>query len=78
MAQLSNIQMEQAGFADRKAASHPEKYHPHCGEEHRHKPAKAIIGIALLIALSCLLYALTGHATAPAGDALPPTASQTR
>ncbi|UGV27148.1 hypothetical protein E0H22_16530 [Rhodopseudomonas boonkerdii] len=71
MTQLSNVQMEPAGFANRTAAPHPEKYHPRCGEEHRHKPGKAIIGIALLIVLSVLLYAFTGHATElPANNGL--------
>jgi hypothetical protein len=79
MTQLSNIRMAQTGFADRKAAPHPEKYHPRCGEEHRHKPTKAVIGIALLIVLSVLLYGITGHATErSASKAAPQTATQMR
>lgn len=31
-------------------------YHPHCGEEHHHKPTKAIIGVSLLVVLSFLFY----------------------
>ncbi len=65
MTQLSNIQMAQAGFASRKAEAHSDKYHPGCGEQHRHKPTKAVIGIALLIVLSFLLYGITGHASEP-------------
>ncbi len=79
MTQLSSIRTAQAGVPDRKAAPHPDKYHPRCGEEHRHKPTKAMIGIALLILLSALLYGITGHATElPAGNATPPIVSQTR
>lgn len=73
MTQLSNIQM--TGFADHKPAAHPDKYHPRCGEEHRHKPTKAVIGIAILIVLSFLLYGITGHANEPAANAPPPQAN---
>lgn len=66
MTQLSNMRMAQAGFVDHKASPHADKYHPRCGEEHRHKPTKAVIGIGLLIVLSFLLYGITGHATEPA------------
>lgn len=60
MAQLSQVQMAQAGFPDRNATpARSEKYHPHCGDQHRDKPAKALIGIALLIALSVSFYAIT-------------------
>ncbi|QUS40403.1 hypothetical protein RPMA_17365 [Tardiphaga alba] len=38
------------------------KYHPRCGTEHQHKPAKALIGVALLIVLSFLLYEINGKA----------------
>ncbi|WP_398470038.1 hypothetical protein [Tardiphaga sp.] len=73
MAQLSQVQMARAGFSDRRmAASSPEKYHPRCGDQHprcgdqhRHKPAKALIGIGLLIVLSMLLYGITGKASEP-------------
>lgn len=65
MSPLSNIQMAQAGFANRTTEPHPEKYHPGCGDEHRHKPTKALIGITLLIVLSVLLYGITGHASEP-------------
>ena len=78
MTQLSNIQMAQAGFAHRKSDTHPHKYHPRCGEEHRHKPAKAVIGIALLIVLSFLLYGITGHASEPAAHPSPATSSAAR
>lgn len=79
MTLLSNIQMAQAGFANRKADAHPDKYHPGCSEEHRHKPTKAVIGIALLIVLSFLLYGITGHASEPAiSPTSPPTASAAR
>jgi hypothetical protein len=70
MTQLSNMQM--TGFADHKASAHPDKYHPHCGDEHRHKPTKAVIGIAILIVLSFLLYGITGHANEPAASKVPP------
>lgn len=67
MAQLSQMGMSQTGFADRKATSpHTDKYHPRCGDEHSHKPTKAVIGIGLLIVLSFLLYGITGHANEPA------------
>lgn len=70
MTQFSNIGMTQSGFAGHKAASpHGNKYHPRCGEEHSHKPTKAVIGIGLLIVLSCLLYGITGHANEPATTA---------
>lgn len=79
MTQLSDIQMARSGFADRHVAPRPDKYHPHCGEEHRHKPTKAVVGIALLIVLSFLLYGITGHASVPAGITKSPQAiSQTR
>lgn len=79
MTQLSNMRMAQAGFSDRKTAHHPDKYHPHCSEEHRHKPTKAVIGIGLLIVLSFLLYGITGHASEPAASTAPPQAiSSTR
>lgn len=35
---------------------HGSGYHPNCGEEHRHKPTKAIVGVGLLVVLSFLLY----------------------
>lgn len=70
MAQLSQVQMARASFSDRPmAASSSEKYHPRCGDQHRHKPAKALIGIALLIALSMLLYGITGKASEPSASA---------
>lgn len=72
MTQLSNIRMAQAGFADRQSAADPDKYHPRCGEEHSHKPTKAVIGIAILIVLSFLLYGITGHANEPAADKTSP------
>lgn len=79
MTQLSSIRRAQADFPDRKAAPHPDKYHPHCGEQHRHKPTKAIVGIALLIVLSVLLYGIKGHATeSPASNAPPHIVSHTR
>lgn len=72
MTQFSNIGMTQAGFTDRKAASsHTDKYHPRCGEEHSHKPTKAVIGIGLLIVLSFLLYGITGHANEPSTNSMP-------
>lgn len=79
MTQRSDIRMAQASFADRKAAPHPDRYHPRCGEEHRHKPTKAVIGIVLLILLSFLLYGITGHANEPATTKAQPQAiSHTR
>lgn len=70
MAQLSQVQIARAGFSDRRmAASSPEKYHPRCGDQHRHKPAKALIGIGLLIVLSMLLYGITGKASEPPASA---------
>ncbi len=72
MTQFSNVGMTRTGFADHKAASaHADKYHPRCGEEHSHKPTKAVIGIGLLIALSFLLYGITGHANEPAAHSAP-------
>jgi hypothetical protein len=38
-------------------------YHPDCGEEHDHKPTKAIIGVGLLVVLSFLLYEFNGKAS---------------
>jgi hypothetical protein len=35
-------------------------YHPECGEEHHHKPTKAMIGVGLLVVLSFLLYEFNG------------------
>lgn len=32
------------------------KYHPHCGEAHSGKPAKAAIGLGLLLVCSFLLH----------------------
>jgi hypothetical protein len=78
MTQLSNIQMAQAGFANRKADAHPDKYHPRCGDEHSHKPTKAVIGIALLIVLSFLLYGITGHASEPTAHHASPSTSISR
>jgi len=80
MAQLSNIGMSQTGFADREAKSpHADKYHPRCGKEHSHKSNKAVIGIALLIVLSFVLYGITGHANEPATtETAPQTVSQPR
>jgi hypothetical protein len=48
----------------------PGAYHPECGEEHHHKPTKAMIGIGLLVVLSFLLYEFNGkpretHSAAP-------------
>lgn len=37
-------------------------YHPDCGDEHDHKPTKAIIGVVLLMILSFLLYEFNGRA----------------
>lgn len=69
MAQLSQVQMARADFSERRTAA-SEKYHPRCGDQHRHKPTKALIGIALLIAFSVLLYGITGKASEPpAGSA---------
>lgn len=76
MTQLSNMRMAQAGFSDRKASPHSDKYHPRCGDEHRHKSNKAVIGIGLLIVLSVLLYGITGHANEPVPRTIPQ--SQTR
>jgi hypothetical protein len=53
------------------AMNHPDKYHPRCGNEHRHKPTKALIGIGLLIAFSLLLYGITGKASEPPAHATP-------
>ena len=35
-------------------------YHHNFGEEHHHKPTKAIIGVGALIVLSFLLYEVNG------------------
>jgi hypothetical protein len=45
-------------------------YHPDCGEEHHHKPTKAMIGVGLLVVLSFLLCEFNGkpretHSAAP-------------
>ena len=46
-------------------------HHHNFGEEHHHKPTKAIIGIGMLVVLSFLLYEIKGktpdtHATSSA------------
>jgi hypothetical protein len=40
-------------------------YHPECGEEHHHKPTKAIIGVGLLMVLSFVLYEFNGKQAQP-------------
>lgn len=51
-------------------------YHPECGEEHDHKPTKAIIGVGLLVVLSFLLYELNGKAPGRHMSATPPAQHQ--
>ena len=53
------------------ATAHSSKYHPRCGQEHSHKPTKAIIGVGLLILLSFLLHEINGRASAPQSGAPP-------
>ena len=36
-------------------------HHRNFGEEHHHKPTKAIIGVSILIVLSILLYEINSH-----------------
>ena len=47
----------QASSADMNYAG---AHHHNFGEEHHHKPTKAIIGVGALIVLSFLLYELNG------------------
>jgi hypothetical protein len=47
-------------------------YHPNCGEEHHHKPTKAIIGVGLLVVLSFLLYEFNGKPSGTHSSAAPP------
>jgi hypothetical protein len=51
-------------------------YHPDCGEEHDHKPTKAIIGVGLLVVLSFLLYEFNGEAAGRLTSAPPPAQHQ--
>lgn len=51
-------------------------YHPDCGEEHDHKPTKAIIGVGLLVVLSFLLYEFNGKASRTHTSATPPAQHQ--
>jgi hypothetical protein len=62
-------QPEPAGYNGKHAGG----YHPECGEEHHHKPTKAMIGIGLLVVLSFLLYEFNGkpretHSAAPSAQ----------
>lgn len=43
-------------------------YHPRCGAQHDHKPAKAMVGVGLLVALSFVLYELKSPTAGPSPD----------
>ena len=58
------------------ASTNDGSYHPDCGEEHDHKPTKAIIGVGLLVVLSFLLYEFNGKVSKTHTSTTPPAQHQ--
>jgi len=71
MTQSINTWKSQPEPAGSNTAQNDGGYHPHCGEEHHHKPTKAIIGVGLLVVLSFLLYEFNGKPPVTHSSAVP-------
>jgi hypothetical protein len=52
-------------------------HHHNFGEEHHHKPTKAIIGIGMLVVLSFLLYEIKGKSPESHATSIPTEQHQT-